>query len=120
MGQCGKSWASGQSRMFFPTSRGRAFQLVLLNIGGGRPDGIDMSALGNPGKFSYCIAENEEENPWEPLHVERGFGIEQSALTLFAGEPPKGVSEHNARHGREVLKAICRALATSWTYRVCS
>ncbi|HUJ49678.1 MAG TPA: TlpA disulfide reductase family protein, partial [Bryobacteraceae bacterium] len=48
---------------------GRALQLILLNLGGARPDGIDMSALGNPGKFSYCIAENEEENPWEPLHV---------------------------------------------------
>ncbi len=45
------------------SSLGRAFQLILLNIGGGRPDGIDMSALGNPGKFSFCIAENEEENP---------------------------------------------------------
>ncbi len=51
----------------------RAFQLVLLNIGGGRPDGIDMSALGNPGKFSFCIAENEEENPWEPFHVTGGL-----------------------------------------------
>ncbi len=52
---------------------GRALQLILLNLGGARPDGIDMSALGNPGKFSYCIAENEEENPWEPLHVECGL-----------------------------------------------
>ena len=52
---------------------GRALQLMLLNIGGARPDGIDMSALGNPGKFSFCIAENEEDNPWEPFHVDRGF-----------------------------------------------
>jgi peroxiredoxin len=52
---------------------GRALQLILLNIGGGRPTGIDMSAQGNPGKFSYCIAENEEQNPWEPFHVSRGF-----------------------------------------------
>src|SRR5258708_11634956 len=42
---------------------GRALQLILLNIGGARPDGIDMSALGNPAKFSYCIGENEEESP---------------------------------------------------------
>src|SRR5260370_52424 len=41
---------------------GRALQLILLNMGGARPDGIDMSALGNPGKFASCIAENEEEN----------------------------------------------------------
>jgi peroxiredoxin len=98
---------------------GRALQLVLLNIGGGRPDGIDMSTLGNPGKFSYCIAENEEESPWEPLHVERGLRPGQSALTLFAGEPPRGVSEHQAQNGKTLLKAICHALATVWSYRSC-
>ena len=52
---------------------GRALQLILLNLGGARPDGIDMSVLGNAGKFSFCIAENEEESPWEPLHVEKAF-----------------------------------------------
>src|SRR5439155_17437519 len=98
---------------------GRALQLILLNIGGGRPDGIDMSALGNPGKFSYCIAENEEQNPWEPLHIERGFAPGQSAITLFAGEAPHGVSEHVSRSGKGVLQAIARALATVWSYRTC-
>lgn len=98
---------------------GRALQLILLNIGGGRPDGIDMSTQGNPGKFSYCIAENEEESPWEPLHVERGFQREQSAVTLFAGDPPRGVSEHNAQHGKTILKTISRQLATVWSYRMC-
>jgi peroxiredoxin len=98
---------------------GRAFQLILLNIGGGRPDGIDMSALGNPGKFSFCIAENEEENPWEPFHVTRGLKREQSAVSLFAGEPPRGVSEHTAPAGKTVLEAISFALATVWSYRTC-
>ncbi|HLJ27043.1 MAG TPA: TlpA disulfide reductase family protein [Candidatus Angelobacter sp.] len=98
---------------------GRALQLILLNIGGGRPDGIDMSALGNPGKFSYCIAENEEQSPWEPLHVERGLKSTQSALTLFAGDPPRGVSEHNAQRGTTILKTISRQLATVWSYRMC-
>ncbi len=98
---------------------GRALQLILLNLGGARPDGIDMSALGNPGKFSYCIAENEEESPWEPLHVERGLQPGQSALTLFAAEPPHGLSEHNARGARGVLKAVCHALTTVWSYRSC-
>ena len=98
---------------------GRAMQLILLNLGGGRPDGIDMSALGNPGKFSYCIAENEEENPWEPLHVELGFRPDQSTLTLFAAEPPRGVAEHKARSAKNLLKAVTRALATVFTYRAC-
>jgi peroxiredoxin len=102
------------------SSLGRALQLILGNLGGARPGEIDMSTLGNPGKFSYCIAENEEENVWEPMHVELGFAPEQSALTLFAAEPPRGVSEHNARQGKQILRAIARALATSWTYRICS
>ncbi|MEP7273636.1 MAG: TlpA disulfide reductase family protein, partial [Acidobacteriota bacterium] len=99
---------------------GRALQLMLTNLGGALPGEIDMSTLGNPGKFSYCIAENEEESPWEPLHFDEGFDSGQSALTLFAAEPPRGVSEHNARSGRAVLKAICRTLATIWSYRMCT
>ncbi|HKQ80035.1 MAG TPA: TlpA disulfide reductase family protein [Blastocatellia bacterium] len=98
---------------------GRAFQLILTNIGGARPGELDMSTLGNPGKFSYCIAENEEESPWDPLHTEFGFDRGQSALTLFAAEPPHGVSEHNAREGRVILKAISRALVTVFSYRFC-
>lgn len=98
---------------------GRALQLVLLNIGGARPTGIDMSALGNPGKFSYCIAENEEENPWEPLHVTEGLARDQSAVALFAAEAPHGVSEHKSRTARGVLKAITYSLATVWSYRAC-
>jgi peroxiredoxin len=101
------------------SSLGRAFQLILLNIGGGRPDGIDMSALGNPGKFSFCIAENEEENPWDPFHVTRGLRREQSAVSLFAAEPPRGVSEHTAPAGKTVLETISFALATVWSYRTC-
>ncbi|HEX8183502.1 MAG TPA: TlpA disulfide reductase family protein [Blastocatellia bacterium] len=98
---------------------GRALQLILVNLGGARPGEIDMSTLGNSGKFSYCVAENEEENPWEPLHVELGLPVDSSALTLFAAEPPRGVSEHNARGGRQVLKSISRALATVFSYRMC-
>lgn len=99
---------------------GRALQLILTNLGGARPGEIDMSTLGNPGKFSYCIAENEEENPWEPLHVEMGVKPDQSTVSLFAAEPPHGVSEHMAREGKQILKAITRALATVWSYRLCA
>jgi len=98
---------------------GRALQLMMVNLGGARPGEVDMSTLGNPGKFSYCIAENEEENPWEPLHTEFGFDRGRSAVTLFAAEPPHGVSEHNARNGRTLLKAVSASLATVFSYRFC-
>jgi len=98
---------------------GRAAQLLLLNVGGGRPDGIDMSALGNPGKFSYCIAENEEQSPWAPLHVAMGLQAGQSAVTVMAAEPPRGVAEHKARTAKALLKTISYTLATVFTYRAC-
>ena len=99
---------------------GRAFQLILTNIGGAKPGEIDMSTLGNPGKFSSCIAENEEENPWQPFHVEAGFSKDESTVTLFTAEPLRGISEHFARDGRTILQTIAYTLATSWSYRVCS
>lgn len=98
---------------------GRALQLILTNLGGARPAEIDMSTLGNPGKFSYCIAENEEESPWEPLNIERGFRPDQSTVSLYAGECPAGVSEHNAREGKQILRAISYALRNVWTFRSC-
>ena len=115
---CGSNVFSNVARA--NSTLGRALQLILTNLGGARPGEIDMSTLGNAGKFSYCIAENEEENPWEPLHVEMGFKPEQSTVTLFAGESPHGVSEHLAREGRQILETISRALATVWSYRVCA
>jgi len=115
---CGSNAFSNVARA--NSTLGRALQLILTNLGGARPGEIDMSTLGNAGKFSYCIAENEEENPWEPLHVEMGFKPEQSTVTLFAGESPHGVSEHLAREGKQILKTISRALATVWSYRVCA
>lgn len=101
------------------SSVGRALQLILLNLGGARPDTIDMSTLGNAGKFSYCIAENEEESPWEPLHVELGFAPERSTLSLFAAGAPQGISEQRARTARGVLKTLTYSLATLWTLRLC-
>jgi peroxiredoxin len=114
---CGSNVFSNVARA--NTSLGRALQLILTGLGGARPGEIDMSTLGNPGKFSYCIAENEGESPWEPFNVEMGFPPETSTVTLFAAEPPRGVSEHNARSATQILKAISYQLATSFTYRLC-
>ncbi|MBN1191667.1 MAG: hypothetical protein JXA46_18080 [Dehalococcoidales bacterium] len=63
---------------------GRALALIIKNIGGARPGIEDMGTQGNPGKYTMVNAENEEESPWEPLHVEQGFNKEDSAITLFA------------------------------------
>jgi hypothetical protein len=67
---------------------GRAVRLVMRNVCGSLPGLLDRGTLGHPGKLSYVIAENEAESPWTPLHVERGFRPEQSAVTVIASDAP--------------------------------
>jgi hypothetical protein len=67
---------------------GRAVRLVMRNVCGSLPGLLDRGTLGHPGKLSYVIAENEVESPWTPLHVERGFRPEQSAVTVIAANGP--------------------------------
>ena len=62
---------------------GRALGLITKNIRGVRKGIEDMGVLGNPGKYSMVIAENEEDSPWEPLHVEHGFKKEDSTISLY-------------------------------------
>jgi hypothetical protein len=90
---------------------GRAVRLALLNVGGAYPGVGDMSTQGAPSKYTYCVAENEEDNPWQPLHVERGFRPEQSTVTVLAGEPPHNINDHTGRSGEEILTIICGAMA---------
>lgn len=63
---------------------GRAVRLVIRNVGGAKPGGVDRSTLSNPMKFTMCFAEWEERSCWEPLHVERGFSAGDSVVTAFA------------------------------------
>ena len=63
---------------------GRALRLILLNCLKYRPGVSDRATMGTPGKYTCCIAENEENHPWEPWHVERGFRPDQSTVTLVA------------------------------------
>jgi hypothetical protein len=62
---------------------GRAIRLCLTNIGGAVPGLYDKSTLGQPAKYTFCIGENEEQNPWEPLHAERGFPARSDAVSIF-------------------------------------
>jgi hypothetical protein len=92
---------------------GRALRLALLNIGGARPGTGDMSTQGAPSKFSYCVAENEEGNPWQPLHVERGFSPGQSAVTVLAGEPPHNINDHAGSSAEDILTIIAGSIAVT-------
>jgi hypothetical protein len=86
---------------------GRAVRLVMMNALNTRPGKLDRSTLGNPGKYSFCFAENEAESPWEPLHVERGFGPAESTVTVFAAEGQIQVYNQLSN----TPEALCRTLA---------
>ncbi|MBI2907166.1 MAG: hypothetical protein HYX92_05860 [Chloroflexi bacterium] len=62
---------------------GRAVRLVMMNVGHAYPGVADMDTIGSPNKYSMCMGENEEENPWGPLHVEQGFRPDESTVTVF-------------------------------------
>ena len=89
---------------------GRALRLTAINATGARPGEIDKATLGHPGKYSYCLAEAEEVSPWEPLHVERGMGSEDSAVTLFAGLAPLQVAFHESTRPEDLLTALADAM----------
>jgi len=91
---------------------GRALRLVLLNVGGAWPGDLDKSTLGHPGKYTYCVAENEAASPWAPYHVEKGFGPEDSTVFVLAAEPPHSVTNHVANDPEGILDSICSAMST--------
>lgn len=88
---------------------GRTLQLIIRNVGGGLPGEIDRSALGNPGKLSFCFAEDESDPEWEPLSVWRGFEPGTSTVTLFHGDGVQPFSDNASRTPEE----LCRSFATS-------
>ena len=90
---------------------GRAVRLALLNIGGGAPGVLDRATLGQPGKYSYCLGENEAENPWQPLHVERGFSPEDSTVTVFGAEAPHNINDHRSISARDILIMLAHTMA---------
>jgi hypothetical protein len=89
---------------------GRALQLVIRNIGGGRPQEVDRATLGNPGKYTYCFAEDEEGSSWEPLSVERGLKSGQSAVTVFAGYGLQGIVDQKSRDPESLAKSFAGSL----------
>jgi hypothetical protein len=90
-------------------SIGRALQLVIRNVGGGRPGEVDRATLGTPGKYSFCFAE-AEDSTWESLAVERGFAKNSSTVTLFAGEGVQGIVDQKSRTPESLAKSFALCL----------
>jgi hypothetical protein len=91
---------------------GRALRLVMLNVGGGWPGDLDKSTLGHPGKYTYCVAENETQSPFAPYHVEQGFKAEDSTVFVMAAEAPHSVTNHISNDPEGILDTMCSAMST--------
>jgi len=82
---------------------GRCIRLIQRNIGGSYPGTTCKATLGWPGKYSLCIAENEEASPWGPLHVERGFAADTSTVTAISADSCVRASDLDSTNAEGVL-----------------
>lgn len=95
---------------------GRALQLVVRNLGGGRPPdvagrpGVDMALMGSPNKIGLCFAEREADSPFDPLAVERGLEPGTDAVTLFAGHGPTAIVDQLSRGPESLARSMAAVL----------
>ena len=98
---------------------GRALRLIIINVLGGVPGRLDRSTLGHPGKFTFCVAEDEEDSPWLPLAAERGVPSGASAVTVLAAGSPHQIMNEWTREPREILETYAAAIrANMLTYSI--
>src|SRR6516225_1552925 len=94
---------------------GRAVRLLVSLTGGAMPGAMDRATLGHMGKLGFCIAEDEEVSPWEPLHVERGFEPGQSVVTVIGSDAPLSISDHRSRTPEDLAYILAWAAASQWS-----
>jgi hypothetical protein len=91
---------------------GRALRLVLVNLGGAVPAQVDFCQHAHPGKYTFCIAEHQDANPWDPLHVERGFAASDSVVTVVNAEAPHSMTENVQTDPIEIMRTFADTMAT--------
>jgi hypothetical protein len=89
---------------------GRALQLVIRNVGGGRPGEVDRATHGGPGKLSFCFAENDADSPYGTLAGQHGVPDDVDAITLFAGEGPRCVVDQLSREPDSLARSLAAGL----------
>ena len=88
---------------------GRALQLAIRNIGGGKPRETDQSAFGSPAKVGFCFAE-DEATEWTTLAEDKGISRERSAVTLFSADGPIGVVDQKSREPKGLISSLAGSL----------
>ena len=94
---------------------GRALRLLVTLTGGGMPGRLDRATQGQMGKVGFCVAEDEEVSPWEPLHTERGFQPGQSVVTVIGSDAPLSISDHRSRAPEDLAWVLAWAAASQWS-----
>lgn len=89
---------------------GRAIRLCMLNIGGALPGEMDRATQGQPGKISFCIAENEEDNPWNAHHIDLGYTSEQSTVSVFGVAGTHNILEQTSTNAQNLLIMIAGSM----------
>jgi len=113
--ELGMNWSSGA---FGPgnvanATIGRAVRLCCMNLGHARPGRGDRATQGQPSKYSYCVAENAEDSPWEPYHVTQGLAADTSAVTVYGAENPHNVNDHVNDDAKGLLGTVALTLANA-------
>ncbi len=99
------------SRWHSTATIGRALRLIMANVGA-VPGSINIHTQGHIARYEHCIAENEEENPWEPLHVERGYAPEVSTVTVFPVCPAAMIDDNGgSQTAKELLTTFAHSIA---------
>ena len=92
---------------------GRAVQLVVRNVGGGAPGGIDRATHGSMSKLGFCFAEDEAGSPWTTLAEDRGFDRSQGVVTAFCGEGPRILLDQQSRSAESLIRMLAEGLLAS-------
>ncbi len=89
---------------------GRALHLIMQNIGRALPGEMDRATQGQPGKFTFCCAENEAASPWPPLHVDKGFRPDQSTVTVVGASGTLNMLCHE-KDAKDLLRVMADSIA---------
>jgi hypothetical protein len=98
---------------------GRALNLVVRNVGGGRPGELDRATLGGPGKYTFCFAEAEDDPRWQPLAQARGIPPGRSAVTLFQGDGIQGIIDWKSRTPEQLSRSLAMSLTAVGHPKLC-
>jgi thiol-disulfide isomerase/thioredoxin len=98
---------------------GRALQLIVRNVGGGRPGELARSTLGGPHKYTFCFAEDESDPEWQPLAAARGFSRGTNAITFFQGDGIQAFVDQRSRTAPELCRSLALALLAVCHPKLC-